>query len=153
MRPLFDTEKYISTVKAGGVGDDEAHAMSDALIGALNEGVATNDELVKIGARIDLLTARVDVLDVRVEVLSDKIDGQARSLNDKIDGQARSLNDKIDGVARSLNDKIDNLERNLRTEMDARFHIHKVWLMIIAAMVAFSNPLMMHFYEAMGLFP
>ncbi len=142
MRPLFDTEKYISTVKAGGVGDDEAHAMSDALIGALNEGVATNDELVKIGARIDLLTARVDVLDVRVEVLSDKIDGQARSLNDK-----------IDGVARSLNDKIDNLERNLRTEMDARFHIHKVWLMIIAAMVAFSNPLMMHFYEAMGLFP
>ena len=142
MHPLFDTEKYISTVKAGGVGDDEAHAMSDALTGALNEGVATSDELVKIGARIDLVTARTDVLNVRVE-----------ALNDKIDGVGRALNEKIDGVGRGLNDKIDNLERSLRTEMDARFHVQKVWLMIIAAMVAFSNPLMMHFYKAIGLFP
>ena len=185
MRTLFDTQKYISTIKAGGMGDDEAHAMSNALQGALNEGVATSDDLVKSSVRIDLMAARVDVLTVRVQALNDKIDGMAGNLNDKIDGMAGNLNDKImalndkidrvarnledkiaalnhkvDGVARNLedkigglNDKIDTLERNLRTEMDARFHVHKVWLMIIAAMVAFSNPLMMHFYKAIGILP
>ena len=174
MRTLFDTQKYISTIKAGGMGDDEAHAMSNALQGALNEGVATSDDLVKSSVRIDLMAARVDVLTVRVQALNDKIDGMAgnlndkiMALNDKIDRVARNLEDKIaalnhkvDGVARNLedkigglNDKIDTLERNLRTEMDARFHVHKVWLMIIAAMVAFSNPLMMHFYKAIGILP
>ncbi len=174
MRTLFDTEKYISTVKVGVVGDNEAHAMSKALMSALNEGVATSDDLVKSGAQIDFVAARVDVLRVHVEALNTKIDGVTRNFDDKIgglnakvDGVARTLedkigglnektgglNEKIGGVARHLNDKMDSLERNLRTEMDARFHVHKVWLMIIAAMVAFSNPFMMAFYKAIGIFP
>ena len=185
MRTLFDTDKYISTVKVGVVGDNEAHAMSRALMGALNEGVATSDDLVKSGIQIDFVAARVDVLRVQVEALNTKIDGVSRNLddkigglNEKIDGVARNLedkigglnakvdgvarnlddkigalNEKIDGVGRHLNDKMDSLERNLRTEMDARFHVHKVWLMIIAAMLAFSNPLMMAFYKAIGIFP
>ncbi|MHB1671681.1 MAG: hypothetical protein ACYCVM_06515, partial [Acidiferrobacter sp.] len=88
-------------------------------------------------------------LEDKIGGLNAKVDGVARNLDDKIG----ALNEKIDGVGRHLNDKMDSLERNLRTEMDARFHVHKVWLMIIAAMLAFSNPLMMAFYKAIGIFP
>ncbi len=206
MSTLFDTQKYIDTVKAGGVGDREAHAMSDALKGALGEGVATNEGLLRLEARIDVLAERVGGIDKKIDGvvfglngkidgmgkgiegkldgaaratagvakgLNDKIDGLGKGLNDKIDGVAKGLNDKvegavsglndkidgfgkglndkIDGVSHGLNDKIDGCERGLRAEMVAGFSVLKVWLMVLTALVALSNPLVMQFYKMVGL--
>ena len=126
MRVLFDTEEYVTVLKEGGVPDNQAHAMSRGLSRAFNQGVATSDDIVNLGARIDITNA------------------------------------KIDGVEKNLNLKLETVEKNLRTELTAKIEgvrvelmaqsrIQKMWMMIIAGLVALTNPVAMHLYKAIGL--
>ena len=217
---LFDTQRYVATVKAGGVGDREAQAMSDALKDALNEGVATNQGLLQVGARIDVLSERVDGLgktieavakglndkiegglgglndksdrglgglndkidrgvdglndkidiglgvlndkidrglgglndkiDIGLSALNDKIDRGLGGLNDKIEGVRGVLSDKIEGGLSALNDKIEGVDKGVRAELAASFNVLKIWLMVLTAMIALSNPLIMQFYKTIG---
>ena len=53
MRVLFDTERYITTLKKYGVPDDQAHGLSEGLKAALQQGVATHDDIVALDAKLD----------------------------------------------------------------------------------------------------
>ena len=53
MRVLFDTEQYVTTLKKYGVPDEQAHGFSEGLKAALQQGVATHDDIVALDAKVD----------------------------------------------------------------------------------------------------
>ena len=123
---LFDTHEYVQTLRKGGVPDDQAEAHREALAHAFTQGVATHDDIVGLSARMDILNGKIDGVETR--------------LNDKIESLSENLNSKIEGFNKSLSDKIDD-----------KFGIMKVWLYVIAGLVALTNPVAMHFYKVFGL--
>ncbi len=160
MRVLFDTEEFVSTLKESGVAEAHARALSHALDRAFHQGVATKDDIADLRAQMGILDARINgfarEFNARADGLDAKIDGFAREFNARIDG----LDARIDGFARefdarigALGTQINGVESSLRTELVTRFAVQRTWMVVIAALVALSNPVMMHFYKAAGLFP
>jgi hypothetical protein len=130
MRVLFDTEEYVTTLKEGGVPDDQAHAMGRGLHHAFHQGVATSEDITMLGARMT--------------VLEGKIDSVAAIQGAKTDNVAATLSAKIDGVEKSLNDKIDNAVTMLKERMQMQMYI-------LLAVIAVTSHLGYHILQVIGL--
>ena len=145
---LFDTHEYVQTLRKGGVPDDQAEAHREALAHAFTQGVATHDDIVGLSARMDILNGKIDRVETR---LNDKIESLSENLNSKIEGFNKNLNDKIESLSENLNSKIEGFNKSLSDKIDDKFGIMKVWLYVIAGLVALTNPVAMHFYKVFGL--
>ena len=51
-----------------------------------------------------------------------------------------------------LEGKIDSVEANLNTKIDTKIDMVKVWLYVIVALVALTNPVAMHIFKSVGFF-
>jgi hypothetical protein len=60
MRALFDTEQDVTTPKKYGVPDEQAHGFSEGLKAALNQGVATSEDMTRLEARMTVLEGKID---------------------------------------------------------------------------------------------
>ena len=138
MRVLFDTEEYVTTLKDGGVPDNYAHAMSRGLSRAFNQGVATSEDIVNLSVRIDILDA--------------KIDGVEKNIRTDLASQINILRTESVAQTESLRTELTAHGNGIRTELMAQIRIQKMWMMIIAGLVALTNPVIMHLYKVLGLF-
>ncbi len=137
MRVLFDTEEYVTTLKNGGVPENQAHAMSIGLSRAFSQGVATSEDIINLGARIDMTNA--------------KIDGVEKNLDTKIETVEKNLQTELAAQGSSIRTELTAKIEDVRTTMTAELKIQKTWLIIIAGLVALTNPVIMHLYKAIGL--
>ena len=152
MRVLFDTEEYVTTLKEGGVPDDQAHAMGRGLHHAFHQGVATSEDITMLGARMTVLEGKIDSVAATLEgkidsvaaTLEGKIDSVAAIQGAKTDNVAATLSAKIDGVEKSLNDKIDNAVTMLKERMQMQMYI-------LLAVIAVTSHLGYHILQVIGL--
>ena len=70
----------------------------------------------------------------------------------RLEARMTVLEGKIDSVEANLNTKIDSVEKNLNTKIDTKIDMVKVWLYVIVALVALTNPVAMHIFKAVGFF-
>ncbi len=58
----FDTHAYVRTLKNAGFSETQAEALSDGLVVAMTQGVATHDDIVALDAKINGLKTWLMVL-------------------------------------------------------------------------------------------
>lgn len=79
---VIDTLRYANRLKAAGVEDRQAQAMSRAINDELAGGVATKDDLahavVELKAEIAKFDAKFDAMDEKFEALNGKFETQGR---------------------------------------------------------------------------
>ena len=56
----FDTHAYVRTLKNAGFTETQAEGLSDGLALAMNQGVATHEDIVGLNGRIDALDIKID---------------------------------------------------------------------------------------------
>ena len=78
MEAAFDTLAWAERLKAAGIENAHANALTDALRVALGEGVATKPDIREVrrelGADITGLANRIDGLDKRMDVIDKRMD-------------------------------------------------------------------------------
>jgi hypothetical protein len=163
MRVLFDTDEYVTTLKEGGVPDNQAHAMSRGLHHAFRQGVATSEDITKLEARMTVLEGKIDNV---AATLEGKIDNVAATLEGKIDNVAATLEGKIDSVAVvqgaktenvriTLDAKIDGVEKNLNIKIDSAVTMLKdrmqMQMYVLLAVIAITSHLGYHILQIIGL--
>ena len=86
---VIDTLRYANRLKAAGVEDRQAEAMSRAINDELVGGVATKDDLAhavvelkaeigKVDAKFGTMDAKFDAMDEKFEALNGKVETQGR---------------------------------------------------------------------------
>ena len=129
MEAAFDTLAYAERLKAAGIENAHANALTDALRVALGEGVATKADIREnrreLGADIAGLANRIDNIDenmatkldlARVDRRIDGIDKRIDGIDKRIDGIEENMATKTDLAL--LDKRIDNIEENMATKTD-----------------------------------
>ena len=141
MRVLFDTDEYVTTLKEGGVPDNQAHAMSRGLHHAFRQGVATSEDITKLEARMTVLEGKIDNV---AATLEGKIDSVAVVQGAKTENVRITLDAKIDGVEKNLNIKIDSAVTMLKDRMQMQMYV-------LLAVIAITSHLGYHILQIIGL--
>ena len=113
----FDTLKFVERLTAGGVGEAQARAESDALMAALAEAAASyfpdRRDIVRLERKIDDLDTR---LNGRIDKLEERIDKLEAKL-DKLDAKYEARFSALEGRMTALEARMDTLELRLTIKL------------------------------------
>jgi len=102
------------------------------------------------------LTSQINILRTesvaQTEVLRTESVAQTESLRTELTSQINILRTESVAQTESLRTELTAHGNGIRTELMAQIRIQKMWMMIIAGLVALTNPVIMHLYKVLGLF-
>ena len=132
----FNSLKAAESLQDAGFEVQQAQAVVGTVTQALNENLATQDDLRELGSRLDVLEnkvaaidSRLDVIDARFEAIDHKFEAVNTRL-DAIDHKFEAVNTRLDAIdlkfeavntqLKILNSKIDNLAKDLAQKLTIR---------------------------------
>lgn len=132
----FDSLKAAESLQDAGFEIQQAEAVVGTVTQALNENLATQDDLRELGSRLDVLENKVAAIDSRLDVIDARfgaIDHKLEAVNtrfDAIDHKFEAVNTRLDAIdlkfeavntqLKILNSKIDNLAKDLAQKLTIR---------------------------------
>ena len=132
----FDSLKAAESLQDAGFEVQQAEAVVGTVTQALNENLATRDDLRELGSRLDVLENKVAAIDSRLDVIDarfEAIDHKLEAVNtrfDAIDHKFEAVNTRLDAIdlkfeavntqLKILNSKIDNLAKDLAQKLTIR---------------------------------
>ena len=132
----FDSLKAAESLQDAGFEIQQAEAVVGTVTQALNENLATRDDLRELGSRLDVLENKVAAIDSRLDVIDarfEAIDHKLEAVNtrfDAIDHKFEAVNTRLDAIdlkfeavntqLKILNSKIDNLAKDLAQKLTIR---------------------------------
>lgn len=132
----FDSLKAAESLQDAGFEVQQAQAVVGTVTQALNENLATQDDVRELSSRLDVLEnkvaaidSRLDVIDARFEAIDHKFEAVNTRL-DAIDHKFEAVNTRLDAIdlkfeavntqLKILNSKIDNLAKDLAQKLTIR---------------------------------
>lgn len=125
----FNSLKAAESLQDAGFEVQQAEAVVGTVTQALNENLATQDDLRELSSRLDVIDARLDVIDARFEAIDHKFEAVNTRL-DAIDHKFEAVNTRLDAIDHKfeavntrldmLNSKIDNLAKDLAQKLTIR---------------------------------
>ena len=132
----FNSLKAAESLQDAGFEVQQAEAVVGTVTQALNENLATQDDVRELGSRLDVLEnkvaaidSRLDVIDARFEAIDHKFEAVNTRL-DAIDHKFEAVNTRLDAIdlkfeavntqLKILNSKIDNLAKDLAQKLTIR---------------------------------
>ena len=118
----FNSLKAAESLQDAGFEVQQAEAVVGTVTQALNENLATQDDLRELSSRLDVIDARFEAIDHKFEAVNtrlDAIDHKFEAVNtrlDAIDHKFEAVNTRLD----MLNSKIDNLAKDLAQKLTIR---------------------------------
>ena len=132
----FNSLKAAESLQDAGFEIQQAEAVVGTVTQALNENLATQDDLRELGSRLDVLENKVAAIDSRLDVIDARfgaIDHKLEAVNtrfDAIDHKFEAVNTRLDAIdlkfeavntqLKILNSKIDNLAKDLAQKLTIR---------------------------------
>ena len=132
----FDSLKAAESLQDAGFEIQQAEAVVGTVTQALNENLATRDDLRELGSRLGVLENKVAAIDSRLDVIDarfEAIDHKLEAVNtrfDAIDHKFEAVNTRLDAIdlkfeavntqLKILNSKIDNLAKDLAQKLTIR---------------------------------
>lgn len=132
----FNSLKAAESLQDAGFEVQQAQAVVGTVTQALNENLATQDDVRELSSRLDVLEnkvaaidSRLDVIDARFEAIDHKFEAVNTRL-DAIDHKFEAVNTRLDAIdlkfeavntqLKILNSKIDNLAKDLAQKLTIR---------------------------------
>lgn len=118
----FNSLKAAESLQDAGFEVQQAQAVVGTVTQALNENLATQDDLRELSSRFEAIDARFEIIDHKFEAVNtrlDAIDHKFEAVNtrlDAIDHKFEAVNTRLD----MLNSKIDNLAKDLAQKLTIR---------------------------------
>ena len=136
----FDSLKAAESLQDAGFEVQQAEAVVGTVTQALNENLATQDDVRELSSRLDVLENKVAAIDSRLDVMVLKFDARFEAIDhkfeavntrlDAIDHKFEAVNTRLDAIDHKfaavntrldmLNSKIDNLAKDLAQKLTIR---------------------------------
>lgn len=136
----FNSLKAAESLQDAGFEVQQAEAVVGTVTQALNENLATQDDVRELSSRLDVLENKVAAIDSRLDVMVLKFDARFEAIDhkfeavntrlDAIDHKFEAVNTRLDAIDHKfaavntrldmLNSKIDNLAKDLAQKLTIR---------------------------------